>query len=1306
MSHFRFRAPLLFIIAFLLVLQLVGASFISRQTADAALDLSVAPGNEHFERTWARMDKPIADGQVSRTWTWSPDANTDVLQEPYLESPGGMRDVQYFDKSRMELTHPDGDPDSIWYVTNGLLVVEMIDGQLQVGDNSFEPREPAEVPVAGDPDDADGPTYKTFGPLTDAEPLDVGIPVTQIVDRAGNVTTNAALEVMGVMTGFHDDVTNHTVAAPFWDFMNSSGTVYEDGQFITDTLFENPVFATGRPITEAYWADVKVGGTVQLVLMQCFERRCLTFTPGNEPNWQVETGNVGLHYRAWRTSGPMPPPGKPGDAVINEIMYEPEFANFPAWVELYNPGDQPIDFGPWVMTNGDGSKIINLAGWTLPGGAYLVVYFGDGVNDTDFSDGSGSYYAGESSASFFTRSDVALYKGPPNSDTIEDFFAWGYQGEHPPGAAYEHAVEAGIWNAGDFYDTYGGIDFASVTSQQRVHSMVAGESLGRDRAGTDTNLASDWGYLGGPDALDATPGAMNFSALVDEFFSVAEEESSPALAGVTIPQPAKPWTIMVYNDGRDRNLERDLLGEINEMIGVGSDTNVNIVIEMTSSLNFSRRGYVESTGVAWLGADFAPNPGNPNKLSNFIAWAQANFPASRYAIVFGGHGGGWKGLFPVGPAGDFLTMSELSAGLSSLGQPFDVVKFDACLMANVEVARQISPQANFMVASEQISWGGFPWAEFINELQGTPGMNGGQVADRLTQLHVTKIEEDIFLMGDNYPYSEKRRAFWGNYTWSSIDTGKVTTNLTPAVSTFAGTLIDDVDDINIFDFLDDNSQLIIKHEGREKVKEYHDTNYIDLYRFAELISMTLLKAADDAPPVINGVADAVRWESHGPTAAHENSHGLSIYFPRTLLLPNNAGSPPSDLCGKDTSLCGSSKSYDDPLYDPTVAIPTAGTHLYRLDASIRIPSLAGAPHAMIHDPAFLFPAGTLWDEFLYRYYKPVADACARVGDNCVDEAFLLVGQVVTLSGEGSSDSDGLEGPLNDVPAHVGGPLHYYWDFDTSADNPNPIPVYQPGVQYVTCDDAVDMSEDCDRDEVDDIDDDADAIGKTVQFPCVVPGDFPVRLMVWDEHHDQVRQANEMTIHNNGRHWLHFNVHDDWVTIHCGVETEPTPPPTIPALTPKKESSPDSVAPGETITYELTIPAAGDTENPVTGSMVDELVQLDRYNYNPSSLECSAGACGYDEELKTVNWEGTIPSDTDLTISFSVTLLSELPLTAEFVQNCALFTVGETESTSCTTTQIQLTPSTDTSSGFYAGLIVLGIGVAGSTGMVVRRRRQN
>ena len=56
--------------------------------------------------------------------------------EPYAQGASGMRLVQYFDKSRMEINNPTGDKNNPFYVTNGLLTVELITGKMQVGDDN------------------------------------------------------------------------------------------------------------------------------------------------------------------------------------------------------------------------------------------------------------------------------------------------------------------------------------------------------------------------------------------------------------------------------------------------------------------------------------------------------------------------------------------------------------------------------------------------------------------------------------------------------------------------------------------------------------------------------------------------------------------------------------------------------------------------------------------------------------------------------------------------------------------------------------------------------------------------------------------------------------------------------------------------------------------------------------------------------------------------------------------------------------------------------------------------------------------
>ena len=257
--------------------------------------------HDAFKRVWERHDLPVREGVVSRSWMWSDGKPfTGGLSEDYEEGPFGQRLVQYFDKSRMEITDPNADQNSIWYVTNGLLVVELVTGRMQVGHNAFEEREPAVVNAAGDPNDQDGPTYATFGTVLESPALALGSTIVQRIDRAGNVTTSQQLADQNVTVGYIDEITNHSIAAPFWDFMNSSGPVYQDGEYLESLLFLDPFFPGGRPIAEPYWAQVRVGGVQQLVLIQCFERRVMTYTPQNDPNWRVEAGNVGRHYHSWR----------------------------------------------------------------------------------------------------------------------------------------------------------------------------------------------------------------------------------------------------------------------------------------------------------------------------------------------------------------------------------------------------------------------------------------------------------------------------------------------------------------------------------------------------------------------------------------------------------------------------------------------------------------------------------------------------------------------------------------------------------------------------------------------------------------------------------------------------------------------------------------------------------------------------------------------------------------------------------------------------------------------------------------------
>jgi len=238
---------------------------------------------------WGGGDGAVAAARVTRSWLYGPDAVT-TRMEPYAESPGGMRTVIYFDKARMELTTPTSG------VSNGLLVTEMVSGGVQIGNGAFKPYRPAAIPVAGDALNNDAcPTYATlwsvasFGDVAKDRRAakNVGQPVTATIDGGGHVGDDATRAGYAAIAQYDSNL-GHNIPDVFWNWMQ---TLPADWQ----TLL-------GLPITEPYWTQTRVGGTLTFVLMQAFERRVLTYTPDNAPAWQVEMGNVGLHFLLWHDS--------------------------------------------------------------------------------------------------------------------------------------------------------------------------------------------------------------------------------------------------------------------------------------------------------------------------------------------------------------------------------------------------------------------------------------------------------------------------------------------------------------------------------------------------------------------------------------------------------------------------------------------------------------------------------------------------------------------------------------------------------------------------------------------------------------------------------------------------------------------------------------------------------------------------------------------------------------------------------------------------------------------------------------------
>ena len=254
-----------------------------------------------FRHVWERQDLPVVEygAQAGRSWTWGPAPISGGLQEKMIDSMQHTRLVQYFDKSRMEINDPNADWMSEWYVTNGLLPIELMTGDIQVGYNQTEHKGPARITAVGDPGQFPTytdllPFYLSHGPI---DLNDMGRPVTKMLNSDSTIGTFSD-NVSDPATFLVEHESDHPIVKAFWDYQHQWGKVYENGY--TDGYVYNPLYVFGMPITDAFWVKVKVGEHDRMVLFQVFERRVMTYNPANQIPWRVEMGNVGQHYYQWR----------------------------------------------------------------------------------------------------------------------------------------------------------------------------------------------------------------------------------------------------------------------------------------------------------------------------------------------------------------------------------------------------------------------------------------------------------------------------------------------------------------------------------------------------------------------------------------------------------------------------------------------------------------------------------------------------------------------------------------------------------------------------------------------------------------------------------------------------------------------------------------------------------------------------------------------------------------------------------------------------------------------------------------------
>jgi hypothetical protein len=359
----------------------------------------------------------------------------------------------------------------------------------------------------------------------------------------------------------------------------------------------------------------------------------------------------------------------------------------------------------------------------------------------------------------------------------------------------------------------------------------------------------------------------------------------------------------------DNNLESGTAPDINELEKYGSNDQIAFVAQIDLNGNFNddselkwtgtRRYFIEKdTNARKMSSKMVEDLGEvdmatPEALTDFVAWARENYPARHYALILWNHGTGWKEISPnimememppvEIPAGIQNAIDNISYNISYddtsytsmdiptlrktlaevrkiLGQPIDLLGFDACLMQMAEVAWAAAPHALYQVACpDQEPERGWPYDLIAQAMHKKPAMGPKELG-----LNIIRAYKKSYTGGSQ-----------GNtaVVLSLLDL-QLAGQFKQKLDAFCNALHKNISDIDKIE------------KCRDEALKYSYGDYIDLAHFLYLLGKTSIKASTRASA--QALYKMIIGEKKkggivaGLAASGEkfvNSRGLSIFFP-------------------------------------------------------------------------------------------------------------------------------------------------------------------------------------------------------------------------------------------------------------------------------------------------------------------------------------------------------------------------------------------------------------------------------------------
>ena len=323
-------------------------------------------------------------------------------------------------------------------------------------------------------------------------------------------------------------------------------------------------------------------------------------------------------------------------------------------------------------------------------------------------------------------------------------------------------------------------------------------------------------------------------------------------------------TVMVYMCGTDLESNYGMgTADLNEMAYAAHSDNVNIIVETGGTKRWKNSVISPNSNQIWRVSDRSIQKleGNfgrkamtdANTLAEFIQYSAKNFPANRYILIMWDHGGGsyagygYDELYPNGS----MTVDKIAAGLKAGGVKFDIIGFDACLMANMETAIAVEPYADYLLASEETEpgtgWYHVDWLTQLAKNSSTPSLDLGK----------TIIDGFCTTRQSNYVSASDK------YTLSIIDLAEFKSVVPEKLTNFSKMLTSQVQGNN-YQTVADSRSATREFASSQKIDQ------IDLVHFCNTLNTA------ESKELAQAIQSCVKYNR---TRNINNAFGISIYFP-------------------------------------------------------------------------------------------------------------------------------------------------------------------------------------------------------------------------------------------------------------------------------------------------------------------------------------------------------------------------------------------------------------------------------------------